>query len=342
MKYNNFDKSLFFNLQSIVLNKILIFSIFGAFFSGIINLFNNRPLINALSSFGVSILAVVLLILSKKHQNFIRLVFIIFFINFYIPFGWLTSPGSTSAFPYYSILLIMVSSLLIKNYIELFFPTFAIIEVLILLRYEGMNPDKFYQYTDRIYRINDLSMNFILVISITVYILFTINKYISKRDETLYNYSTTDQLTGLNNRRYLFDSLSVLHQNSLNTSEIFCIAMLDVNKFKFINDSFGHMVGDKVLLSIGNLLKNFYSEEIIVGRYGGDEFMLIFPKKNINEVNALISQLEGRFAILSKEFYDIDLTFSFGLSDNQDKSIEEMIHTADRHLYKKKNINISI
>lgn len=338
MDIKDFDKSLFTDLKNIIATKIIIFTGFGSFLSGIINLVNERPLINILSSLGVSIIALILYFMKKKYPNLTRLGFIIFFINFYIPFGWLTSPGSTSAFPYYSFLLIMTSTLMIKNAKELIFPIFGIGEVLFLLRYEALNPIKFYHYTDRLYRANDLSVNFLLILSFMVYLLYSINKYTIKRDEILYTFSTTDQLTGLYNRRYLFDTLKKL--NETNKNNHFSIAMIDVNKFKEINDNYGHMVGDKVLFSIGVLLKDFYKEEFIVGRYGGDEFMIIFPNKGIKEADKYLVQLEGHFAKLSKEFYDINLSFSFGLSDNQNKSVEEMIHTADRHLYKKRNIHI--
>ena len=340
MKIEEFDKSLFIDLKRIILEKILFFVILGGFFTGVINLINTRPIINVLSALAVSGLGIVLFYLNKRGYDFVRIFFIVFFINLYIPFGWLTSPGSTSAFPYYTIFFILIGALLIKNYSELIFLALGILEVVFLLRYEALNPDKFYQYTDRLYRSNDLTVNFILVMSFTVYLLFVINRYTIKRDFILYNYSTTDQLTGLFNRRYLFETLEMLFIKSQVSGNAFCLAMIDINKFKDINDSYGHLVGDKVLLAVGNLLKDFYSDEIIVGRYGGDEFMLIFPNKNLSEVTSILTQLEGRFALLSKEFYDINLYFSFGLSDNTNKNIEEMIHIADKHLYKKKNIQI--
>ena len=340
MDSNNFDKSLFFDLKNIITEKILLFIGIGGFLSGVINLINERPLINILSSIGVSFFTVFLFFLKKKRGNLVRIVFIVFFINFYIPFGWLTSPGSTSAFPYYSFLLIMTSALMIKNEWELFFPVVGIGQILFLLRYEALNPQKFYHYTDRLYRANDLSLNLFLILSFMIYLLYSINKYTIKRDEILYNFSITDQLTGLYNRRYLFDTLEKISQNSFGNINYYSIGMIDVNKFKEINDKFGHMVGDKVLFSIGKLLKDFYKDEFIVGRYGGDEFMIIFPNKTMKEAHSYLIQLEGHFAQLSKEFYDINLSFSFGLSDNQNKNIEEMIHSADRHLYKKRNINI--
>ncbi len=223
---------------------------------------------------------------------------------------------------------------MIKSRKELIFPILGIVEILFLLKYEALNPSMFYQYTDRLYRANDLSVNFLLILSFMVYLLYSINKYTIKRDEILYTFSITDQLTGLYNRRYLFDTLEKLNES--NKSKHFSIAMIDVNKFKEINDNYGHIVGDKVLFSIGILLKDFYRDEFIVGRYGGDEFMIIFPNKSIKEANTYLVQLEGHFAKLSKEFYDVNLSFSFGLSDSHNKNVEEMVHIADRHLYKKK------
>ena len=245
------------------------------------------------------------------------------------------SPGSESAFPYYTIALIVISSMLIKGHKELLFPLLAVVEVPLLLRYEALNPDKFYQYTDKLYRANDLTLNFSLLIIILIYLIFIVNKYTSERDEVLYYFSITDQLTGLYNRRHLFNYLEILIKESKN----FTIAMIDINKFKQINDNYGHIVGDKVLIATGSLLNDFHKSDIVCGRYGGDEFMIIFPNKSLAESINLLKELELGFSKLSKEFQDIDITFSYGLSENKHKSIEEIIHYADTHLYKKKSVN---
>lgn len=337
MKNNSFNKHMFFSLQNMILNKILIFTAIGGFSSGVLNLINIRPISNIFASFGVSIFSLFLYKLSKNKKYFdkIRILYIIIFCNIYIPFGWLISPGSESAFPYYTIALIVISSMLIKGHKELLFPLLAVVEVPLLLRYEALNPDKFYQYTDKLYRANDLTLNFSLLIIILIYLIFIVNKYTSERDEVLYYFSITDQLTGLYNRRHLFNYLEIL----IKESKDFTIAMIDINKFKQINDNYGHIVGDKVLIATGSLLNDFHKSDIVCGRYGGDEFMIIFPNKSLAESINLLKELELGFSKLSKEFQDIDITFSYGLSENKHKSIEEIIHYADTHLYKKKSVN---
>ena len=337
MKKKSFNKHMFFSLQNMILSKVLIFTAIGGFSSGILNLVNIRPISNILAAFGVSIFSLFLYKLSqnKKYFDKIRILFIVVFCNLYIPFGWLISPGSESAFPYYTMALIVISSLLIKGHKELLFPLLSVVEVPLLLRYEALNPDKFYQYTDRLYRANDLTLNFSILVSILIYLIFIINKYTSERDEVLYYFSVTDQLTGLYNRRHLFDYL----ENLLKESKDFTIAMIDINKFKQINDNYGHILGDKVLISTGALLKDFHKSELVCGRYGGDEFMIIFPNKSLTESIGLLKELELKFSELSKEFQDIDITFSYGLSENKHRSLEEIIHYADTHLYKKKSTN---
>lgn len=101
---------------------------------------------------------------------------------------------------------------MIKSRKELIFPILGIVEILFLLKYEALNPSMFYQYTDRLYRANDLSVNFLLILSFMVYLLYSINKYTIKRDEILYTFSITDQLTGL----YIEDICLILWKNSMN------------------------------------------------------------------------------------------------------------------------------
>jgi two-component system cell cycle response regulator len=100
---------------------------------------------------------------------------------------------------------------------------------------------------------------------------------LSEANDKLRRISLTDGLTGIDNRRCLEDRLHEMWQHSLRLHEPIALIMCDIDKFKSVNDTFGHQAGDSVLKEIAKLLKDEAREIDRVGRYGGEEFLLILP-----------------------------------------------------------------
>src|SRR5687768_3947244 len=96
-------------------------------------------------------------------------------------------------------------------------------------------------------------------------------------NDRLLTISRTDGLTGLLNRRHLEERLEEQYEHSQRLGEQFAVVMCDLDKFKSVNDTYGHQAGDAVLKQLAELLKREAREIDQVGRYGGEEFMLILP-----------------------------------------------------------------
>jgi diguanylate cyclase (GGDEF)-like protein len=96
-------------------------------------------------------------------------------------------------------------------------------------------------------------------------------------NERLRYMSLTDGLTGLDNRRHLNERIDEMFQHAQRLSEPFSIVMCDLDKFKSVNDTYGHQAGDEVLKQLASILKEEAREIDRVGRYGGEEFMLLLP-----------------------------------------------------------------
>jgi two-component system, cell cycle response regulator len=103
------------------------------------------------------------------------------------------------------------------------------------------------------------------------------NGKLSEANEKLLRISLTDGLTEIDNRRCLEDRLHEMWQHSLRLHEPIALIMCDIDKFKSVNDNFGHQAGDSVLKEVAQLLKGEAREIDRVGRYGGEEFLLILP-----------------------------------------------------------------
>ena len=148
--------------------------------------------------------------------------------------------------------------------------------------------------------------------------------------------SVTDKLTGLFNRLKLDESLNDEFNRSNRFKRSFGIIIIDIDYFKRVNDTYGHQVGDQVLIQFAKILKENIRKVDILGRWGGEEFMIICPETNFEGTIKLAQSLRK---IISKyDFPNIgNFSASFGVSIyNNDENIDKVIARADNALYKAK------
>jgi len=146
--------------------------------------------------------------------------------------------------------------------------------------------------------------------------------------------AVTDQLTGLFNRRYLENELEKCADLHRRYTTPFSVIILDIDKFKSINDEFGHQVGDFVIKSIANILKNRVRDSDVVGRWGGEEFLVLLPHTSLS--SAVIAAEHIRREIAGFVFDGIGhRTASFGVAQFEG-DIDTMIKASDDALYEAK------
>lgn len=162
------------------------------------------------------------------------------------------------------------------------------------------------------------------------------NLQIQKTNEQLKNISIKDGLTNIYNRRKLDEILEYEYNRAKKYCREFSIILLDLDLFKFVNDTYGHNVGDKVLIETAEILKSKVRDSDFVGRWGGEEFLIICPETNINQALYISEKLRKaiemhKFPIVNKR------TSSFGVATykNED-TIEYLINRADKGLYQAK------
>lgn len=153
-----------------------------------------------------------------------------------------------------------------------------------------------------------------------------------RANERLEHLAITDGLTGLSNRRHfleLAEAANQLHQNGA-----FSIALLDIDHFKKVNDDYGHLVGDEVLIQLGALLKAYDNDNWISCRYGGEEFMIMAYDSDQQNIRARFEALHEaiRSAVFSSS--DIPLTVSIGVTFRVgNESLNTLVGRADELLY---------
>ena len=152
------------------------------------------------------------------------------------------------------------------------------------------------------------------------------------------NKANKDHLTGLYNRRYLFNIGNEIYNDCKTNNKVFAIAILDIDNFKRINDTYGHDIGDIALKEVAVILNKNISSNGLISRLGGEEFCICFYNRNEDEVKELLEYIRKDFEKNVIEIKDIQLkyTISIGCSFDFGINIDEMIRNADEYLYEAK------
>ena len=153
----------------------------------------------------------------------------------------------------------------------------------------------------------------------------------------LYGLATRDELTGLFNRRYFFAEA----ERMLAEGYTINLALFDLDDFKKINDSHGHLAGDQILRDIGGLFLRDTRADDLIARYGGDEFVLAATQTTLDEVNALAARLSAEIAGLRWTFSEqsVSVGATAGVASSaliESPTLGLLLAACDRDLYRKK------
>lgn len=154
----------------------------------------------------------------------------------------------------------------------------------------------------------------------------------------LYGLATRDELTGLFNRRFFISEM----QRHITRHTPLMVALFDLDDFKRINDTFGHLAGDQILRDIGALLLRTTRGEDLVARFGGDEFVMMVTTQPLEEISTITSRLASEIASLQWTFEGERVTvgITFGVAstlDHHRASLLQLIDVADHDLYRRKS-----
>ena len=158
-----------------------------------------------------------------------------------------------------------------------------------------------------------------------------------KNEEMLFKYATTDSLTGLSNRRYFYEIAEKEINKYKNHNIPFSILLLDLDKFKMINDKYGHIIGDETLKHFVKQINRILRPYDTFGRIGGEEFCVLFKETDIEEAKKLASKCREVVERnpISTDLGTIYLTVSGGLVEVERNSLEilKLMEKADKALY---------
>lgn len=159
------------------------------------------------------------------------------------------------------------------------------------------------------------------------------NKALENEKQALKHLSYTDQLTGLYNRHKVQELFEFERSQILRYKTNLSVILIDLDFFKPVNDKYGHPVGDVVLKEIAQILKSTLRSSDIISRWGGEEFLIITPKAELNEAVKIAENLRNK--IKTTTFLYINkMTASFGVTTfKEGDNLEQLFQRADHALY---------
>jgi len=161
------------------------------------------------------------------------------------------------------------------------------------------------------------------------------NSFVFQR---LQQQSITDGLTGIKTRRFFWEALSSEWKRASRSGRPFSVVLIDLDKFKEVNDSLGHLEGDLVLARVGRLLEQKCRQSNVVARYGGDEFIILMPETGIDQAQVLAERLRLWLAT-DPMLEEHKITGSFGVASFpvHGFAMEDLIRVADAGMYVSKH-----
>jgi diguanylate cyclase (GGDEF)-like protein/putative nucleotidyltransferase with HDIG domain len=148
----------------------------------------------------------------------------------------------------------------------------------------------------------------------------------------------TDGLTGVKTHRFFMEALSAEWKRSTRAGRAFALVLMDLDRFKFVNDFYGHLEGDLVLQRVGHILETNCRRSDVVSRYGGDEFVILMPETNMEHARQLASKLRGWVsadALLREK--NISASFGIACYPLHGSTPQELIQVADASMYLSKH-----
>lgn len=291
----------------------------------------------------IAVLAVVIIVLfiytyfsKTKPSLFCFMIFLFLWSLMMMPcFGWRAGMQN------YFIIILMLCFFAMhgRNLYKFIYAGFVlIVRILIIVLLSGIKSDvEISDMNDKFLQITNISAVFISIIFISYMFSRKENEAenkLMKYNDQLKKEASTDQLTGLNNRRKAREYLTRLKKEEVSTAV--SVAMGDIDFFKKVNDTYGHDAGDEVLKFVAKTMVDNCRTTAFISRWGGEEFLLIFPDCNGDQAFIILERLRNKIQKETIVVGDnkIKITMTFGLTEyNYSKDEELAIKEADEKLY---------
>ena len=300
-----------------------------------------------LAAASCSITLIAISIYAVKTKNFDRASILssTVFNLLIFPINFIYAGGIDGGMPIYFVMGIFAAFLLLKGKIRNILILLYLIVYIALFFVAYYNPDIIVPFPSAEGRIVDLIFAMVIVSLFTGVVISIIGYEYSIEHEKaellnhrLHQVAIKDPLTNLFNRRYLMQQLKYQIGKAKQEEYALALIIFDIDFFKKINDTYGHLIGDEVLKKFSELILSQVRGNDFVGRYGGEEFFLILVETDSEDALRLAERIRKKVSssILSEKIAG-PITISGGIGIYQhEMNVEQLIAVADKNLYKAK------
>lgn len=164
-----------------------------------------------------------------------------------------------------------------------------------------------------------------------------VNDELIKTNSLLQEQSVRDSLTNLYNHRFIMELIEGEIEKAIKNKTSLCLMMLDIDYFKQVNDSYGHQIGDRVLKYVSKLIQLNMRDTDFVGRYGGEEFMILLPETKLYEAYEFAEKIRSDIQNYSFTVENLNVTISIGLAEYHAEDRKTFVDRVDELLYQAKD-----
>lgn len=310
----------------------------------VINIVLGLDIMTVVTAIATSLLCFFLAYFALKKDDYVNPAFVgfVLLITFIYPNLWLFNHGSKGPTPYFIIFNALLVTIICDRKRANILYSLQLLFILILGYVEMFHGEFITGYESEMAYTLDLSLSFTLVGLFSLLIIRRLMKEYNLRIEELHalqnefkKLSITDELTGIYNRRHIIQEINLKLAGDIDIP--FAVIMIDIDDFKSINDRFGHTVGDEVIIGVGRTLEECVRPIDVVGRIGGEEFLVVLMDTSENEARKRALHIRNRISELKWSVDALQVTISGGVcSKMPDDALNDLLERVDRYLYKAK------
>lgn len=185
----------------------------------------------------------------------------------------------------------------------------------------------------------DVTSQFMQINKLKNYVneLYKLNLELKEKERIIEKLAYYDNLTGVANRSLFYELAEKMLESAKRNNNIMCLMFIDIDKFKSINDKYGHEVGDKAIIKAAEILNDAVRENDIVARYGGDEFLILLSQiKSHEDYKIVLSRIvnnKSNFIVIEGEEIEISMSIGMSFYPNDGETIDKLLTKADKEMY---------
>ncbi|MGI6176029.1 MAG: GGDEF domain-containing protein [Christensenellales bacterium] len=317
--------------------RIYMIFFFESFFLSILSAATNTALNKGLPGlilqWAYVAFCIVLLFVIPRIRLALQKPHLLFITFFYIPFLYFQTAGYHGTALLFASLGFFLLGIVFKGKARIALITLNILDYLACILISHFYPQTVVPHSGSDAMLIDLIVAVVLsFVGLSILTLY-ISRVFEDNRKTLSELSVRDALTGVYNRRFLNSFLQNILDTSRKKGDKFYVLMLDIDHFKYINDTYGHVFGDHVLLACVQAIQSILRKGDIIARYGGEEFaVILFPRRPNNAVD--IAERIRRMISSLRFHYNVTVTVSIGVARSRpEDTIEALLDRADQYMY---------